>query len=186
MIRFIGVVVLIFWAQLVWSQADDYLGSDFHKERRNALRAKMPANSVAVFFSNPVRNRANDVEYVYHQDPNFYYLTGHREPHAALLIFKEMQQVSNSLYDEIIFVRGRDALKELYNGPRLGREGAIDELKIATAFEGKDFKNYNIDFSKFDKVLFYDFFDDVRNFEEEGDLYDMIAAFKEKSQLWSG
>jgi Xaa-Pro aminopeptidase len=30
----------------------------------------MPKNSVAVFFGNPVRNRANDVDYVY-QDPDF-------------------------------------------------------------------------------------------------------------------
>jgi len=50
---------------------DDYLNATFHKNRREALRAKMPENSVAVFFSNPIRNRANDVDFVYHQDPNF-------------------------------------------------------------------------------------------------------------------
>jgi len=58
----------------------DYLTKEFHKGRRDALRAKMPTNSVAVFFANPVRNRANDVDYVYHQDPDFYYLTGYKEP----------------------------------------------------------------------------------------------------------
>jgi Xaa-Pro aminopeptidase len=47
----------------------DYLSAQFHKERREALRKKMPNNSVAVFFGNAVRNRANDVDYVYHQDP---------------------------------------------------------------------------------------------------------------------
>ena len=70
---------------------DDFLSTDFHQERRDLLREKMPENSVAVFFANPVRNRANDVDYMYHQDPNFYYLTGHREPHAVLLIFKDEQ-----------------------------------------------------------------------------------------------
>ena len=35
----------------------------------------MPDNSVAVLFSAPIRNRANDVDYIYHQDPNFFYLT---------------------------------------------------------------------------------------------------------------
>ena len=67
---------------------NDFLTSEFHKERREALRQMMPQNSVAVFFSNPVRNRANDVDYVYHQDPNFFYLTGHKEPHSLLMIFK--------------------------------------------------------------------------------------------------
>ncbi|MDX1316816.1 MAG: aminopeptidase P N-terminal domain-containing protein, partial [Xanthomarina gelatinilytica] len=60
----------------------DYLSSDFHKSRRDAFREKMPENSVAVLFANPIRNRANDVDYIYHQDPNFYYLTGFKEPHA--------------------------------------------------------------------------------------------------------
>ena len=55
----------------------DYLTADFHKGRRDAFRAEMPANSVAVLFSNPVRNRANDVDYIYHQDPDFHYLTGY-------------------------------------------------------------------------------------------------------------
>ena len=70
---------------------NDFLGKAWHKERRANLRASMPANSVAVFFANAVRNRSNDVDYVYHQDPNFFYLTGYREPEAVLLIFKYKQ-----------------------------------------------------------------------------------------------
>jgi len=174
------IILLIAPCTEILAQADDYLGSDFHKDRRAAVRAKLPDNSVAVFFANAVRNRANDVEYIYHQDPNFYYLTGHKEPHSVLLIFKDKQQGEKSTYDEIIFVRGRDALKELYNGRRLGKEGAREKLGINVVFEGADFNNYNLDFSKFDKVLFYDFFDDVRDQEEEGDLFDLIASFKQK------
>ncbi len=158
----------------------DFLPMDFHQDRREALREKLPANSVAVFFANPVRNRANDVDYVYHQDPNFYYLTGHREPHSVLLIFKDKQRTNGKSFDEIIFVRGHDALKELYEGERLGKEGAKEELQMEIAFEGKDFKEYNIDFSKFDKILFYDFQNDVRDTKVEGDLYELIAAFKQK------
>ncbi len=164
----------------LFSQATDYLKSDFHRERRAAVREKMPDNSVAIFFANPVRNRANDVEYIYHQDPDFFYLTGHKEPHSALLIFKEKQAGEDNAYDEIIFVRVRDALSELYNGSRLGKDGAKTKLEINTVFEGPNFKKYNLDFSKFDKVLFYDFNDDVRDFEEEGDLYELIASFKQK------
>ncbi|MFP4088966.1 MAG: aminopeptidase P family protein [Cyclobacteriaceae bacterium] len=159
---------------------DDFLPMDFHRERREILRSNMPANSVAVLFSNPVRNRANDVDYMYHQDPNFYYLTGHREPHSVLLIFKEEQQMNGQSFDEMIFVRSRNALKELYDGNRLGREGAKEKLEMEVAFETPEFKDFPIDFSRFDKVLFYDFHNDVRNTSEEGDLYDLIAAFKEK------
>ena len=52
---------------------DDFLGVEFHKERRAELRKLMPDNSVAVLFPNPIRNRANDVDHIYHQDPNFFY-----------------------------------------------------------------------------------------------------------------
>ena len=158
----------------------DFLPMDFHKERREALREKLPANSVAVFFSNPVRNRANDVQFMYHQDPNFYYFTGHREPHSVLLIFKENQKVNEAEFNEIIFVRAHNALREMYDGARLGKEGAKDVLQFEVAFEGPDFKDLSIDFSKFDKVLFYDFNEDVRDTNEEGDLYDLISEFKQK------
>ena len=67
--------IVLFISISSWSQKltkpEDFLTNDFHKERRELVREKMPENSVAVFFANPVRNRANDVNYVYHQDPNF-------------------------------------------------------------------------------------------------------------------
>ena len=67
----------------------DFLTKDFHKGRREKLRESMPANSVTVFFANAVRNRANDVDYSYHQDPDFFYLTGYKEPDAVLFVFKD-------------------------------------------------------------------------------------------------
>jgi Xaa-Pro aminopeptidase len=158
----------------------DQLTPEFHKDRRAKLREKLPANSVAVFFANPVRNRANDVNYVYHPDPNFFYLTGHKEPHSMLLVFKEAQQIGDETTNEILFVRSRDALMELYDGPRLDKTEVFDELSLQSAFESPQFENFNIDFSKFDKVLFYNFFDDVRNTSERGDLYDLISQFKSK------
>ena len=101
----------------------DFLSKEFHKERRDALRKIMPPNTVAVFFANAIRSRANDGFYKYHQDPNFYYLTGHREPHAVLMIFSENIEINAGNYNEIIFVRQHHALKELYDGARLGIKG---------------------------------------------------------------
>lgn len=93
----------------------DYLSSEFHKERRDVLRAKMPKNSVAVVFANPLRNRANDVDYVFHQDPNFYYLTGYREPNGVLVLFSEDQTSEDgTTYNEILYVQKE--IQELNNG----------------------------------------------------------------------
>lgn len=161
---------------------DDFLSIKFHQERRALVREKLPNNSVAVFFANPVRNRANDVDYVYHQDPNFYYLTGFTEPHAVLLIFKEDQKgPEGNTYDEILFVQPRDEYSEMWNGRRLGTAGVKERLAFNQVFENTEFENYAIDFSSFDKVLFDDFKNDVRNTDTSGDLYDLIVSFKEKA-----
>lgn len=157
----------------------DYLSSEFHKSRRDALRQKMPANSVAVFFANPVRNRANDVEYIYHQDPDFYYLSGYREPHAVLLIFSENQTNSNGeAYNEILYVQQKNERMEQWTGERLGIEGAKNQLAFEQVFNGEDFLNNTIDFMSFDNVLFKDFFDDYRDTRDPADLYNLIAHFK--------
>lgn len=158
----------------------DYLTKDFHKDRREQLRKKMPNNSVAVFFANAVRNRANDVDYVYHQDPNFYYLTGYKEPHAMVLIFKENQNVQGKTFNEVLFVQERNENAEMWTGTRLGVLGAQDQLGFRVAYNGREFKSYAIDFSKFDKILFYNFKNDVRDSKDDADLYDLIKTFKEK------
>ena len=124
----------------------DYLSSDFHKSRREALRSSMPENSVAVFFSNAIRNRANDVDFVYHQDPNFYYLTGYKEPHAVLLIFSEKQINGDKSYDEIIYVQEKNPRAEMWTGKRLGIEGVASKLGLSTIYNCSDFKNSTLNF----------------------------------------
>ncbi len=173
-------VLFAFGAAAQNSDYNDFLTSDFHKGRREALRAIMPDNAVAVFFSNPIRNRANDVDFIYHQDPDFYYLTGHKEPHSLLLIFKNKIDVNGNLVDEVLFVRQKNALKELYDGSRLGKDMAKEKLDLTLTFEGPEFENFNLDFSQFDKVLFYKFEDDVRNHAEKGDLFELVEQFKQK------
>ncbi len=165
-----------------FSQQPFHLGPEFHQERREAVRKKMPDNSVAVFFANPVRNRSNDVDYLYHQDPNFFYLTGYREPNALLLIFKKEQQDAKGIsYNEAIFVQPRDPRTEMWMGKRLGPQGVGQLLGFEAIYENTDFSGFPIDFSKFDKVLFFDFQNDVRNTKKPGDLFSLIQAFKSKA-----
>ena len=160
----------------------DFLSQDFHRGRREALRGKLPLNSVAVFFANAVRNRSNDVDYAFHQDPNFYYLTGYKEPDAVLLIFKDKQTANNGTqYDEIIFVQPRNANAEMWTGRRLGDEGVKSKLGLNQAFNNTEFKKYNLDFTKFSTILFTEFQNDVRDDPtDSADLYDMIKQFKVK------
>ncbi len=171
-----------FFLQAQENVRKDYLSADFHKGRRDALRAKLPDNSVAVFFASPVRNRANDVDFIYHQDPDLFYLTGYNEPHAVLLVFKNMQtDKTGNDYNEIFFVQTRNAQQEQWTGRRLGSAGAQEKLGIMNSFNNTDFKAYDVDFKKFDKILFYEFQNDVRdNARDEGDLFSLMQQFKTK------
>ena len=154
------------------AEPDDFLNSDFHKHRREQVRMRLPANSVTVFFANPVRNRANDVDYVYHQDPDFYYLTGYREPHSMLLIFSEEQHDANGdVYDEILFAQPRNPRAEMWTGRRLGVKGVEEKLGFSKVLVNKAFHEHDIEFAEFDKVLFDDFKNDLRNKHQESALY---------------
>ncbi|MFV5703137.1 aminopeptidase P N-terminal domain-containing protein [Flavobacterium sp. XS2P12] len=158
---------------------NDYLSAQFHKERREALRAKMPKNSVAVFFGNPIRNRANDVDYVYHQDPDFYYLTGYKEPNSVLVIFSDNQTKDGKSFNELLYVQEKNPRAEQWTGIRLGTEGAKKDLGFELALNGKEFLNSGIDYASFSNVLFKQFEEDTRNSKnEKADLYKLIGAFK--------
>jgi Xaa-Pro aminopeptidase len=176
------VLVLAFSLNGFSQLPKDFLSKDFHKDRREVLRSKMPLNSVTVLFANPIRNRANDVDYVFHQDPNFYYLTGYREPNAVLILFSENQMDENgSFYNEILYVQKRDKRAEQWNGKRLGIEGAKMELGFKKAMNGEDFIKTTIDFKKFDKVFIEKFNDDYRNLSDTADIFDLVKEFKIKA-----
>ena len=178
-IRFITFNKLIFYEKnllfsrfyflvcIVFAQEDlpkDYLTKEFHAGRRDALRSLMPANSVAVIFSYPVRTFSEDVDYPYHQNPDLYYFSGYKEPNAVLLIFKENQTSSDSkIYNEIFFIQKRDPLREIWTGRRLGVEGVKSKLGFNMVFEGSNFKSFPLDFSKFDKIIFDELPRDIKD-----------------------
>ncbi|HLF64453.1 MAG TPA: aminopeptidase P N-terminal domain-containing protein, partial [Saprospiraceae bacterium] len=163
----------------------DYLPATFHKERRESVRKMLPENSVAVFFANPVRNRANDVDYLYHQDPDFYYLTGYTEPHSVLLIFSAVQtDRDGKKFNELVFAQSRDPHAEMWTGRRLGSDGVRQKLGIANVHDHQAFADYPINFTNFDKVLFFPFHNDVRDEgNDNADLYDLMASFRNKTNM---
>lgn len=133
---------------------EDFLPAAFHKERRDSLRALLPDSTIAVFFSAPQRNRANDVYFEYHQDPNFYYLTGLREPNSMVIISKEEWEFDGKITDELIFVQERNPSAEIWNGRRLGQVGVKDLLEVKTVEVNDAFLESNPQFERFKRVYF--------------------------------
>lgn len=160
----------------------DRLTPEFHQGRRDALRALMPEGSVAIFFANPVRNRNNDVDYEYAQNPDFYYLTGLLEPNAVVLIFKEETKINGIKTKEVIFVQDRNPKRETWEGKRLGIEGVRTKLGFNVVLLNSEFQNTAFDFSSFKTILPPFNFRDVRNEDGDGDLYDLWKSFETRTE----
>ena len=109
----------------------DRLPPSFHAGRRALVLDSMLPHSMALFVATPEKVRSNDVNYEYHQDPDFYYLTGCLEPESALLLSKDPILLQNGrTVHEVLFIRRRDPAQETWTGRRLGMQGALSVLKV--------------------------------------------------------
>lgn len=161
---------------------NDLLPAEFFKQNREKLRQLLPNNSVAILFSNPIRNRSNDIDYEYHQDPNFYYLTGLTEPHALVMIFKEPQQFEKFTSDEVLFLQEKDDKNEMWTGKRLGTEGAKNELGFTTSFSNTNYIDFNDKLKQFEQIFILKKREDISNSSNKGDLYNLVKSFELKTQ----
>lgn len=79
-----------------------------------------PSSShVVVVLSHPTRYMTNDIPYPFHQNQDFLYLTGIMEPDSALVLHG-----TGRPDNAILFVPRRDPARELWDGPRSGKDGA--------------------------------------------------------------
>ena len=98
-------------------------------ERRQALLAKMPPNSLAVIPAAPGRVRSRDTDYVFRQNSDFHYLTGFEEPEALLVLERGVRKRRS-----LLFCRPKDQLREQWDGTRLGPSGAPAQLGVDAAY----------------------------------------------------
>ena len=161
----------------------DFLTPAFHRQRRELLRARLPLHGVAVVFTAPVRNRANDVNYVYHQNPDFYYLTGYDEPDAVLLLFKEPRTVAGQAgVTEALFTQPRDPAREQWTGRRRGAADAKTQLALQFTADNREFATAGIKWADFDHLLFIGLPTDIRDDQTNtADLYSLVATFRQQA-----
>ncbi|MFM7560658.1 aminopeptidase P N-terminal domain-containing protein, partial [Cylindrospermopsis raciborskii] len=89
-----------------------------YRQRREQVMAKI-SGGTAIFRSAPTAVMHNDVEYVYRQDSDFYYLTGFNEPEAVAVLAPHHGE-----HRFVLFVQPKDREKEVWSGYRCGVEGA--------------------------------------------------------------
>ena len=117
---------------------------------------------MAVFYSGKSMVRANDVDYEFHQDPSFYYLTGLNEPNSALIIFKKPQIVGIDTISELLLIKERNENAETWVGKKLGVEGSELVLGIQKSLNIDKFTWNQIDFSTIDTVFINQPFKEIR------------------------
>src|SRR5580704_6210327 len=110
------IFLFVFLAPL--AQAWEREPNSVFAERRAKLMAAVGAP--IVIFGYTGHEEANP-SYVFMQEENFYFLTGHNEEGAALLLVPESAaQKGWSGPREILYLPPRDPAEEKWNGPRMG------------------------------------------------------------------
>ena len=105
----------------------------FAARRQRLMRAiRAPRNaeygSAAVFASGHEALRNGDVSYEFRQTSTFYYLTGFEEPDAVAVLRPGTDQ------PYVLFVRPRDPARAIWDGPRAGVDGAVEDFAADAAY----------------------------------------------------
>lgn len=93
--------------------------------RRSNVFAKMLPNSMMFVPGANVLQRNDDVEYPFRQNSDFFYLTGFKEPHSALILLKEKDHTQ-----AILFVEAQSKEQAIWVGEKLRPEQVPDQLGL--------------------------------------------------------
>ncbi|MGM0659299.1 MAG: aminopeptidase P N-terminal domain-containing protein [Pseudomonadota bacterium] len=97
--------------------------------RRRHLMDLAEPDSILVVPSAREQLRNGDSYHPFRQDSDFLYLTGFNEPDAVLVLIP-----GRDAGEQILFCRERDPERERWDGPRLGLDGAREQLGMDDAF----------------------------------------------------
>ena len=92
--------------------------SEYRQRRHTVLTAL--GKDTAIFCSAPPAVMHNDVDYLFRQDSDFFYLTGFNEPGAVLVLSGGHEE-----HKAVMFVRPKDLEAETWSGYRIG----VDDTK---------------------------------------------------------
>jgi Xaa-Pro aminopeptidase len=106
-----------------------------YKARREKFMSQMAPNSIAILRSAPMRQMSNDVEYLYRQNSDFYYLTGIVDEEVTVVLRPNAEDGKKY----IAFVRPRDPRREAWDGIRVGPKEAVAAWGVDEVYEHKDF-----------------------------------------------
>ncbi|CAO3662385.1 unnamed protein product [Umbelopsis ramanniana] len=104
--------------------------------RRTELMNSLHEGSLVISLGYRTRYMSNNVFYPFHQNTDFWYLTGFNEPDAAVILEKDS---SPKGYKMTMFGLPKNPSVELWDGPRTGLDGIIEKFGADEAFNSMQF-----------------------------------------------
>ena len=101
--------------------------------RRKAVADKMSDNSVLILFSSEPKQYAGDVDFMYRQENNLYYLTNLKQNGATFVMTKTGGSVS-----EFLFIPKRNPQFETWNGRMYSNEDATRISGVKTIINASE------------------------------------------------
>ncbi|CAO3651439.1 unnamed protein product [Mucor hiemalis] len=111
---------------------------DFESRRSNLMKS-LPEDSVVISVGYSTRYMTNNIFYPFHQNTDFWYLSGFNEPDAAMVLEKSDCERG---FKQTMFVLPKNASAELWDGPRTGVDGVKELFGADEAFDNTRFGSH--------------------------------------------
>jgi len=98
------------------------------------LMNRIGEDSIAIIPSSREITRSHDSHFRFRQDSDFFYLTGFDEPDSIAVLLP-----SHKKHPYMLFVRPRNKEREIWDGPRAGVDGAMQDYGADAAFQIEKF-----------------------------------------------
>ncbi len=106
--------------------------TELAKRRAKVIEA-MSSDSMMILFSAEPKNYAGDVDFMYRQENNLYYLTNLKQRNATLVLMKNGSEAK-----EILFLPKRNPASETWNGKMYSREEAAKISGVKTMVDASE------------------------------------------------
>lgn len=129
--------------------------NEIHYEARRQKLLNSIEEGVILLSSAPSKIRSNDTEYPYRQNSDFYYLCGFEEANSVLILIKTRESTRTLLY-----VEPHSEEFALWNGARLGVEGAMKRFSVDEVHSMLEYPNHIKEILREHIALYSDFQED--------------------------
>ena len=129
-------------------------------KRRQKVVDSMLDNSIFILTSSEIKKRNADVDFLFRQDSNFWYLTGLNQEESVLVIKKMDGKI-----EEFVFTPKKDKTREIWTGIKLDHKEVSQKsgIRVENIFWFEDFENHLPQFLQTIENVYFDLVGDYQD-----------------------